>query len=389
MPFSRPTLSDLRAQAGADISSGLPGADGLLRFSNLTVLGTVLAGLSYLHFGYLDWISKQATPYTATDEYLEAWAALKNIFREPAAAASGTVTYSGSVGYQLPQGTYLVRGDGYVYQTTATGTVGAGGTVTVPATAVLPPIDPVNNPTGQGAAGNTAAATALTLQSAVLGVQSTGSAATAFTGGADVESDDSLRNRMLLAYQQTAQGGAASDYIQWALAVPGVTRAWCAPNGFGTGTVVVYVMLDQAESGNNGFPVGTNGVSQYDPGPGGVPRGVVATGDQLTVANALITEQPVTALVYVCGPTPNTINFTFSGIGTPPTATQQAIAQAIQAVFLEQGSPIAGTSVALSSIESAVAAIAGTSGFVINSPTGNIANVTGELPVLGTVTYNP
>lgn len=389
MPFSRPTLSDLRAQVAADIASGIPGADALLRFSNLNVLGTVQAGLTHLNFGYLDWISLQSNPYTATDEYLEAWAALKKVYREPPTAAVGTVTYPGVPGTALPSGTLLARGDGYSYQTTADGTVGLGGTVTVAATAVLPPIDPINNPAGDGAAGNMAAGTVIILASPVAGIQSNGVAASAFTGGADVEQDDSLRARMLQAYQNVPAGGNEGDYITWSLAVPGVTRAWCAPNGFGTGTVVVYVMLDNAEAGNGGFPVGSDGVSQYDKGPDGTPRGTVATGDQLTIANSIINEQPVTALVYVVAPIENTVNFAISGIGTPSSAIQTAIAAEIDSVFLEQGSPIAGDSVELSAIETAIGAIAGTPGFVITTPTGNIANITGKLPVRGTVTYSP
>lgn len=388
MPYNRPTLSDLRTQVSSDISANILGADGLLRFSNLAVLGAILAGLTYLEYGYLDWISLQATPYTATGEYLEAWAALKGVYREPATAATGTATFNGTAGMDLPLGTLLARSDGYTYATTADGTVGGSGTVTVPAEAVLAPIDPVNNPTGNGAAGNGPAGTPLTLETAINGIASTGAAATAFTGGADVETDDSLRHRMLLAYQNPPQGGAASDYIEWALAVPGVTRAWVAPNGFGVGTVVVYIMLDTTEAANGGFPVGTDGVSQYDPGPQGVPRGTVATGDQLTVADVLIDEQPVTALVYICGPKPNAVHFTISGLGTPPsTSLQTAIAQAITSVMFEQGAPIGGTFVDLSSINAAIAAIAGTTGFVITQPTANIPNLTGELPVLGTVTY--
>ena len=388
MPFSRPTLSDLRAQVAADIASGVPGADALLRFSNLNVVGTVQAGLSHLHFGYLDWISKQSNPYTATDEFLEAWAALKKIYRDPATAATGTVTFSGAAGTLLPSGTLLARGDGYAYQTTADGTVSGGGSVTVPAEAVLSPIDPVTNPTGNGAAGNTAAGTVITLATAVSGIQSSGIAATAFTGGADVELDDALRTRMLQAYQNVPSGGTTGDYVRWALAVPGITRAWCIPNGFGNGTVVVYAMLDASESGNNGFPVGTNGVSQYDKGYGGFPRGAVATGDQLTLADGIIPYQPVTALVYGVAPNPNTINFSITGLGTPSSVTKGLIAAAISSVLYDQGVPISGTSIALSAIESAIAAIAGTEGFVITSPTGNITNSNGELPILGTVTYS-
>lgn len=388
MPFSRPTLSELRALAAADISSGLPGADGLLRFSNLGVLGTVTAGMSHLHYSYLDWIALQASPFTATDEYLEAWAALKKVFREPATAAQGSVTFTGVNGISLPTGTLMSRGDGYVYASTSSSTVSSG-TVTVTIEAVLPPIDPVSNPTGSGASGNAPSGTVLTLQTAISGIQSGGASSTALTGGSDIEQDEALRSRMLLAYQKPPQGGDPADYVEWALAVPGVTRAWCAPNGFGTGTVVVYIMLDVAESAHGGFPQGSDGVSQYDKGSDGTPRGVIATGDQLTVADSIISVQPVTALVYAVAPTSNTINFTISGIGTPSSAIQSAISTAIQSALLAQGSPIAGTSAELSAIESAIAAIAGTAGFVITSPSGNIANVVGKLPILGTVTYLP
>lgn len=389
MPFSRPTLSELRAQVLADIKAGLPGTDSLLRFSNLNVLGTASAGLGHLHYGYLDYIALQSTPYTATDEFLEAWAALKGIFREPAVAARcARVTWPGQPGVVLPAGTLVARGDGYAYQTTADGVVSAGGFVVVPVVAVLAPIDPINNPTGNGAAGNSPSGTSLTLQAPVAGIQSTGTAVDPITGGADVELDDSLRARMLFAYQNPVSGGSAADYVAWARAVPGVTRAWCAPSGFGLGTVVVYAMLDLAEAAQGGFPQGTNGVSQYDRGPGTTgPRGTVATGDQLTIADSIILVQPVTALVYVCAPAPNVVNFAITGIPTASVATRAAIGSAIDAVLLAQGQPQAGTDVDLSAINTAIGAIAGTGGFVITVPAGNILNLTGKLPVRGTVTY--
>ncbi len=384
MPFLRPTLSDLRGQIASDIASNLPGADGLLRFSNLGITGDALAGLSHLHFGYLDWIALNAVPFTCTGEFLEGGAALKKITREPATAATGTATFTGTTGSVIPAGTGVVRGDGYVYTTQASATL-ASGTATVAITAVLPPLDPVNNPGGGGAAGNAAAGTVLSLQTAIAGVQSSGVAATALTGGSDIEVDSALRSRMLQAYQQPPQGGAQNDYVEWATAVPGVTRAWCEPNSLGLGTVVVYVMLDVRESAYNGFTQGTNGVSALDQGPGGVPRAAVATGDQLTVANAIYPLQPVTALVYVCAPIAYPVNFTISGLSTTSAATRTAIAAAITGVFQLYASP--GGTVDLSYIESAIAAIVGTRGFVITVPSANIALAAGNLPVLGTVTY--
>src|SRR5579883_3034141 len=109
MPFQRPTLTDLRNQAAQDISANLPGADALLRFSNLSVLGKVLAGLAYLHYGYLDWIALEAVPFTATDEFLEGWAGLVGITRKPATAAIGAATFNGTAGTLLPAGTLLQR----------------------------------------------------------------------------------------------------------------------------------------------------------------------------------------------------------------------------------------------------------------------------------------
>jgi uncharacterized phage protein gp47/JayE len=113
----------------------------------------------------------------------------------------------------------------------------------------------------------------------------------------------------------------------------------------------------------------------------------VATGDQLTVANAIIALQPVTALVYACAPINNAINFTISGTTSWNTTTRNAVSAAISGVFLTNGAP--GGTINLSDIESAIGAVSGTQGFVITTPTGNITNTAGQLPTLGAVTFNP
>jgi uncharacterized phage protein gp47/JayE len=377
MPFARPTLSQLLTQIEQDIAAGLQGSDPLLRFANLNITGTALANLVNLHYGYLDWISLQSVPVTSSGEFLEAWAALKNVFRKAATQATGTVTFPGTNGVDLPSGTPITRSDGVELTTTADAVV-AGSVVTAPAI--------VNaDPTGlTGAFGNCSAGVVMNLGTSISGIQSSGTAATVFTGGADIEQDDSLITRMLQAYQNQPQGGALQDYIEWALAVSGVTRAWVNPSGFGAGTVVVYTMFDNAEASHGGFPQGTNGVAT------GETRGIpTATGDQLAVANGIYANQPVTALVYSYAPAQNVITFTINGIGGASAATKAAIDAAIDSVFLQYGSPVPAQSpsVALSLIESEIAAISGTQGFVITSPTANIANVLGQLPVRGAISY--
>lgn len=379
MPYARPTLSDLRNQVAQDIAAGLVGSDPLLRFSSLNITGTAQANLANLHYGYLDWISLQAVPFTSTGEFLEGWAALKNVFRKPATQAGsvvpGKITFNGVPGTDIPLGTPLTRGDGVGYTSTADAVVAGGGTAVVSAIANA-------DPTGlTGAFGNCPVNTLMTLGQAIVGVQSNGTVTTAFTGGADIEKDDSLLSRMLQAYQNVPQGGATNDYVTWALKVNGITRAWCNGNGFGAGTVVLYVMLDQTEAAHNGFPQGVNGVAAAEARPA-----TVATGDQLVVANYIFPLQPVTALVYVCAPIAAAQNFTISGIAGASTATKAAIAAAIAGVFVQYGTALGGT-VDLSYIESAVAAISGTAGFVLTVPTGNITTAVGYLPTVGTINY--
>ncbi len=389
MPFARPTLSTLKAQAAADISSLIQGADALLRRSNLGVLGKVQAALANGLYGYGDWVARMAVPGTSEGEYLQMWGALRGVFMKPAAQATGVVVFAGLNGAVVPENTPIVRSDGVAYIAQGDATV-SGGSVSVTALAVA-----------AAAAGNCESGTSFTLGAARPNVNSNGTASGAFTGGADVEDPDAFKARVLQVYAAPPQGGAASDYVEWAEAVAGVTNAWAVPNGSGTGTVVVYFMMYLSEAAYGGFPQGSNGVAA------GETRDVAATGDQLAVADAIFPLQPVAALVYACAPGANTVNFTLSQISGVSTAVKNAIKAAIADVFQRDGSPggvtfpdgSAGGLVDLSAIEAAIAAVPGAAGFVITTITcnhgtitpgsnGNIAAATGYLSTLGTTTFS-
>lgn len=373
MPYPRPALSELRAQVASDLTAGLKTVDGLLRFSNLGILGTSVAGLSHQHYGYLAWIAKQATPYTATGEFLEAWGGLKEVYREGATFARLRATFLGVAGKVLPPGTEVARSDGVYYLTAAEAKVASDGTLSV---------DIVARDSGTDA--NASAGTLVTLAGVADGIQSSGAVTDTVALGTALELDEPFRTRVLTAYQAKARGGAIDDYLVWALNATGVTRAWVKPLGAGPGTVVVYVMFDVVNIDNDGFPTGGNGLSALD---SRVTAASMAKGDLLSVADAVFASQPVTALVYLCAPTPSPVPFTITGLATSSSSMRAAIAQAIAQVMVDQGAPIEGTNVDLSAIESAIAAIAGTAGFVITSPAGNIPNQRGYLPTLGKVTY--
>ncbi len=370
MPYQRPTLEQLSQQARQDVlNGGIPGVNALLRYSVLNVLSKVLAGLAWLHYGYLDWIAKQAVPWTASAEYLEAWGALKNIFRKPAVSASGQVGFSVSDAQVIPIGT-LIRVNGGLTAVTTAVSVTAGG-MTLAACTV----------TQTGAAGNISQGAVVTLGSPIEGIQTTGVVTGEFSGGADVETDDLFRDRILSTFAHGGENGNGSDYVSWAEAVPGVTRAWVSPAGFGIGTVVLYVMLDVANAQNSGFPIGTDGASSEE------HRYQAATGDQLMVANALYPVRPVTALLIVCSPIRQPTDFVIESLGSNnTTANRGLITDALQDMFTRLSSP--GGTIFPNQWNEAVAAL-GISQFNISSPsTPVIATSAGAMPTLGAITFS-
>lgn len=376
MPWERPTLSQLQAQIQADIDASPIGLTGWLRNAVAPILGWALAGIAYLHYNYQDYIAKNATPWGSTDEWLFGWAGLVGITQEDATAATGTWTMSGTgaAGSPLPSGTLLNSG-GLQFRTTAAAAVDGTGALSVPVQC-----------TTAGVVGNLATGTSMSLASPVGGINSAGTF-TLGAPGADQETQDALKTRMLQRYASPPQGGALSDYVGWSMEVPGVTRAWALNGGAGAGTVVVYPMLDNTEGAYGGFPQGTDGVAAAE------TRGAPATGDQLTVANALFSKQPVTALVTVASPIKTPIDFTVTGPNAPTYQSEIEAALADMFVRLANvgGTLDPATMDAWPTIESndwyaAIDAIAGIGNFDVTSPTGPLTPTTGQLYTVGTVT---
>ncbi len=380
-------MTELRADVLSIINSArITGASGtvlvaLLQKAILRYIAYAQAGVGFQHYDELDYISKQAVPWSATDEFLEGWASLKGVGRKPAVATAATSTfaYVGNTSADVPAGTSILRNsDGFSYTTLADATV-IGGSITVTMQATV-----------AGSAGNFDAGAPFTLGVPITGVQSVSTASAQVTAGADIELDDSLRTRMLQIYAAPPQGGDSQDYIDWTLAVPGVTRAWVAPLALGPGTVSVYSMWDTAEAANGGFPQGANGVATNE------TRGTAATGDQLEVANAIYPKRPVTALVYSIAPAPTATNITVADLGASNTAANKAaIAAALTDMFLRLGNvggaiqPATGEPwppIEPDAIYAAIESVPGLTGFKVTTPTAAISPASGYLPTLGTLT---
>jgi uncharacterized phage protein gp47/JayE len=363
LPFARPTLTQLQETAIEDITtSGVPGLTGLLRTAVLRVLAWAMAGLAYSVYGYADWIARMGVPFTAEDEFLYAWAALIGVYPKPATAASGAATFTGNAGRRIPANTVLSREDGTPYHTTATGQI-ATTQVTVPIVADV-----------AGAFTNAADGDTISIATPIIGVNSAGVMSGDCTGGADAETQDALRTRMLLQYRNPPQGGDADDYVLWALQVPGVTRAFCAPLAMGPGTVTVYPMFDGQ---GDGFPNGQDGVSPLEPRP----AKSIASGDQQLVADHIYGLQPVTAMVYVVAPAPQVIDVTLEALVPNTDDVHAAIIAAISDMFFVEGAP--GATLYPSQFYEAILAIPGIDHFIMSDPITEIKLTAGHLPIMG------
>jgi uncharacterized phage protein gp47/JayE len=368
MPFARPTLTALRNQALQDITtSGVPGLDGLLRNSVLRVLAWCIAGLTYSLYGFIDWISRQAVPFTATDEFLHAWAALIDVYQLDATAASGVAQFTGTPNIAIPLGATMRRQDGTPYVSTADAGSDATGVALVPFVASI-----------TGAITNCDDGTPISLDTPPPGINAGGVTVGLTRGGTDQETEAALRTRMLAEYAAPPHGGSGADYVSWATAVPGCTRAWPLPEAQGPGTVTVFVMFDVVNEAVGGVPIGTDGAASLE------YRANTATGDQLAVADAIWPVQPVTALVYVVTPVLLQVAVTLKDL-TPNTIEQRdAVVASLEDMFLHTAQ-VAGT-LYPSSVYQAVLLTPGVQHFEVIEPAAPIVAAPGQLPILGQFT---
>lgn len=350
MPFARPPIAELIERAAADIEAGLPGTDARLRRSNLAVLARMHAGGVHGLYGYLDWMAQQLMVDTSETVFLDRHAGIWGVIRVPAAFASGLVTVTGTTGVVVPAGTQLQRSDGAAFVSTADATLASGTAAVVVAATVA------------GAAGNAVAGTQISFVQPVAGVNSQAAVAVGgLVGGADRESDEALRLRVLARIQQPPMGGAQTDYVAWALEVPGVTRAWCYPLELGVGTVVVRFVRDGDVS-------------------------LIPDAGEVTAVQDYIDERrPVCAQVTVSAPTAVALDLSITL--TPSTAAVKAAVEAELGDVLQREAYPGGT-ILLSHLREAISVAAGETNNVLTAPTADVTHTAGQMPVLGTITWS-
>ena len=186
-----------------------------------------------------DWVLDQSFPQTAQGSYLDRHGAMRGVARIPAAKAVGTLRFSvelpPALDMTIPEGTVCMTAGEARFQTTAEVVLLAG------QTAVDAPAEALES----GSAGNAAPGTVCILTACPVAVTACTNPK-AFSGGADAETDESFRARILESYRRLPNGANAAWYEQTAMNYPGTAAARAVGRARGIGTVDVYVA---AESG--------------------------------------------------------------------------------------------------------------------------------------------
>jgi uncharacterized phage protein gp47/JayE len=357
MPWSTPTLKDMRRFTRDYVLSQL-GAKAMVPNSVLRIMSDAMAGLTHLAMLYLDWLAKQLLPDTAEREWLDRHGVIwltnadGSKGRKAATYAKGWVRFTGNIDTIIPTGTLLTGANGVQYQTTVQGRIGSNGLGDAPAYALA-----------NGSVGNMEDGTSFGLAGAITGIESAECYGD-MTGGIDEETDDQLRERILLRIQNPPMGGSQSDYIQWALAVPGVTRAWAACE-IGPGTMTVRFLMDDLHP----------------------PYGQPNQTDINLVSDYIDSKRPVT--VKDCFVYPPTIQFygiTIKGLAKDDMTVRANIEASLRAMERKRSGP--GQTMYRSWVDEAVSNAVGEEYHELTFTT-TVPLAPAYMPTLGTVLYQP
>ena len=362
MPFSRDSLQTIVDRIVADFQTRITGATSLLRRSTLSVIARVNAGVFHLLYEYLDYQARQIFAVTADEAGLEAMVSEYGITRKAAVVAIGSGEATGTNGIVIPAGSELQSTNNQVYITDDEETIVVG-VATLDFTASV-----------AGEDGNDDAGITLTFVSPIAGINTSVTVdSNGISNGSDEETDDSLRERLLIRKRQPPHGGAEFDYEVWALEVSGVTRAWAFPQYMGDGTIgVAFVRDDDTDSLIPNSPeratVKAYIIEHEDPGTGktiGIP----------------VTAEPGLFIIEL---TPLAVDFQID-ISPNTPAVQLSIQSNLEDLILRDGGP--GETLYLSRITEAISLAESEVKHRVDVPIADVTASTGQVHILGTITF--
>lgn len=340
-----------------DLRRELPGTDATVWPNTLSIFSKVVAMAIRLVEFRAEYIYRQIFASTADRRHLERQAYEFGLSRKPASSAIGKVLTTGTPGAVYPAGIAYLSG-AEIFRTSSDARVADNGDVVF-----------LVHSEGVGVAMNRAEGDVINLADTAL-YPTLGPIATVVTGGlgggADTEDDDSLRARILDRKRRPPQGGAYSDYEQFARNVPGVVKAWAWPFADGPGTVGVWFLF------------------------AGRPDLIPTWPDIMAVQEELDSRRLIRASVSVSAPLPAPVDIVISGLARDTDTTRADIEASLSAMFFERSRPgvaIEPFVLSRSWIAEAISQAVGEDRHVLTEPLVDLVFIDGQYPVLGQVTY--
>lgn len=318
MSLETPTTRQLSDQIVGQLAASLAQTIPLLPKSFARVLAWVLAGVFVLLYKYAGFIFLQLFVAHASDQEttvngkklvpLIEWGVLLGVGR-PLAGVRAQHMVSIAVTNQtgsIPAGSTLLRSETRVlYQTVAA--------VALDAPTVQLQIKAIGDESGgdgSGALGNLTNGDELTFANQPPNVGRIATVVSQVTTGADAETTDAYRGRIVRRVQRRPQGGAYADYQTWGEEVEGIVAIY--PYAGDPGEVDIYVEASEASSGSaDGFPTAPQ-------------LAAVLESIELNEAG-LATRRPVNAAPNVLSITRVPFAFQVSGLSPDTQETRDAI----------------------------------------------------------------
>jgi uncharacterized phage protein gp47/JayE len=373
MSLETPTVQEISDNIIAQLEASLNQTIPLLPKSFLRTLSKILAGVFILIYKYAGFTFLQMFVSTATIEETEVngkiisplieWGRLIGV-GDPVPATNAEININITVENQvgsLPSGTQLINSNnGVTYITIGDILLDAA---TIPAV-IRASSDQVGGG-GAGAIGNLNVADIVSFANPLANVarDAVVTDPPQAVTGANAESTEVYRQRVIDRFQARAQGGAYSDYRIWGEEVAGIINAYIYTAN-DPGEVDVYAEATVASSGD----------------PDGIPTGaqLTAVADAIELdENGLASRRPANALVNVFAITRTGFDVVVSGLTVDnPASVQADIEQAVAEFFLDREPFVDGLTIAPRKDRITRSAIIGLVEDIVTAENGSFTTVT-------------
>lgn len=227
--FNARSLTDIRNEILNAMQNALAKNEGTYNFD---IAGSTALGISSLE-EYIEWLQLQLFPWTVTDDYyLDLHMQVWNLTRRTPTYATGAVTFTGEPNTNIQDGTIVISRLGVEYKTLTSVIIGPTGTADTDIESLT-----------AGPAGNCAIGDITTLQISIVGVDSVTNA-DRISGGFEIESIESCKERMREKASLPAHSGNKNDYYLWSKEVSGVGEVevvGAGEHGVTPGNVNIYI----------------------------------------------------------------------------------------------------------------------------------------------------